>query len=322
MTQLVIGLMKNYNHLLKKIAILCLFLFGQSLWAFGDTTPQQIKVKISETDSAYAIVRILDPNLPTLILLPGIFRGFLLEEDYLKVLNRRKLNWVAWHTSRHPESLMTGNQNPWFHQVTSQELAAELVILKRALKINSPILVSLSYSASLIPFVDPRIFPVVVETAPMGQALENNPPPPYYQAWRQWMGMFPVWGNFIIANQEYWAYRGFWLQQTVDLTKTHPQYAPFQRQISEGLAQLAYAGRSFDLRNQDFAKGPRRFWILGQHENRVRKAIQLQAVQLYEKQTGLQGSMVEIEDAGHVIPNENTQAYVKVLSELVQKLSK
>lgn len=284
--------------------------------------PQEINVKITATDSAYAVTRILDPDAPTLILLPGIFRGFLKDDAYLKALNSKKVNWVSWHTSRHPESMMLSHANPWARQVTSEDLAQEVLVLKRALKIKNPVLVTLSYSASIIPFIDAKEFPILIETAPMGQALENDPPSPYYEAWRQWMGMFPIFGNFVVQNQQYWAYRGYWAQQTATLTQTHPQYQNFQRPIAEGLAQLAYASRDFDLRRQDFAKGPLRFWILGQNENPVRKAIQLEAIKLYEVQTGQKNTFIEIQGAGHVVPSENTEAYVKVLSDLVQKLSR
>ncbi len=305
-----------------KTTILVVF-FAHITWAAPKNVSiaaEVVKVKLSSTESAYALVRILDEELPTLIFLPGIFRGFLQNEDFLNVLNRKKLNWVAWHTSRHPESIKIGNQNPWFHPATSQSLAHELVTLKKFLKIKKPILVTLSYSASLIPFVDSNAFPVVIETAPMGQALENNPPAPFYDSWKQWMGFFPVFGNIVIANQEYWAYRGFWMQQTESLAQTYPSYGPYKRPIAEGLAQLAYAGRDFDLRQQDFAKGPKRFWILGQKENRSRKTIQLQAIKLYEEQSGNKNSAIMIENSAHVIPNENPLAYVKVLSELVQKI--
>ena len=325
--------MKNSNKLNVSKPLITLSLVLQTALALAAAAPadggiqsirapQEISVKITATDSAYAITRILDNELPTLILLPGIFRGFLKDEEYLKVLNRRKINWVSWHTSRHPESMMIGQPDPWNRQVTSQDLAQEVVLLKRALKIKNPILVTLSYSASLIPYMDPKEFPIVIETAPMGQALENNPPSPYYEAWRNWMGMFPVFGNMVVQSQEYYAYRGFWAQQTTQLLQTHPQYQNYQKPIAEGLAQLAYASRDFDLRRQDFANGPLRFWILGKKENPVRKAIQLEAIKLYEAQKGQTNSYIEIQDAGHVVPNESPQAYVKVLSELVQKLSR
>lgn len=287
-----------------------------------NTETQEMTVKINAFESGYVVTRILDPELPTLILLPGIFRGFLPNEEILTVLSRRKVNWIAMHTSRHPESVLRGTHNPLLRQASSQTLAMEISNLKDALKIKKPILVSLSYSASIIPFIDPHAFPVVIETAPMGTALENNPPSPYYESWRQWMGMFPIFGNMLIQSQEYWAYRGYWLQQTANLTKTHPRYTEKQSAIAEGLAQLAYAGRGFDLRQQDFANGPKRFWILGKKENKTRRSIQNQAVKLYEQQTGHENSSYEIEDAGHVIPNENPVEYVKVLSQLVQKLSR
>ena len=287
-----------------------------------NTEVQEITVRINAFETGYAVTRILDPELPTLILLPGIFRGFLPSEEILTVLSRRKLNWIAWHSSRHPESILHGTHNPAIRQVSSQTLAMEISNLKEALKIKKPILVSLSYSASIIPYISSHEFPVVIETAPMGTALENNPPSPYYESWRQWMGMFPIFGNMVVQSQEYWAYRGYWLQQTANLIKTHPRYEEKQSAIAEGLAQLAYAGRGFDLRQQDFAKGPKRFWILGKKENRTRRAIQNQAIKLYEQQTGHENSAYEIEDAGHVIPNENPVEYVKVLSQLVQKLSR
>jgi pimeloyl-ACP methyl ester carboxylesterase len=289
---------------------------------FGDQKPVEMMIPLNTTDSGFAVVRILDEKLPTLILLPGIFRGFLKEEEFLQILNRRKLNWVAWHTSRHPESIISGNQNPWLKQISSQDLAQELVQLKRSLKIKRPLLVSLSYSSSFIPFVDPQAFPVVIETAPMGSALENTPPSPYYKSWRQWVGLFPIWGDFLIQSQEYWAYRGYWAQQTTSLFPNYPRYIPFQKPIAEGLAQIAYAARNFDLREQNFALGPKRFWILGQNENTTRKSIQLEAVKKYEKQTGHVGSSIILEKVGHVIPNENPEAFVKLLSELVQTVTK
>ena len=94
---------------------------------------------MTNTDSAYAVTRIIDEELPTLILLPGVFRGFLKDEEFLKVLSRRKINWISWHTSRHPQSIMVSQTAaPWLRQVTTQDLAQELVILKQTLKIKDP----------------------------------------------------------------------------------------------------------------------------------------------------------------------------------------
>lgn len=277
----------------------------------------EAQVKLNQLESAYVLSHIQDPEKPTLILLPGIFRGFLKDEEVLAQLSRKGLNWVAFHTSRHPESLLSGYPNPWIRVVTSQSLARELLILKRALKIQKPILVSLSYSASLIPSVDAQEFPVAIETAPMGQALENNPPSPFYENWRNWMSFFP-WGNSVVQSQEYWAYRGYWLQQAANLSKTHVRYVAFQQVIAEGLAQLAWAARDFDLRKQDFKKGPRRFWVLGQNENPERRQIQNEAISIYEAQTGHKKSSFVLRNAGHIIPNEQPEAYAQLLFQLVQ----
>lgn len=262
---------------------------------------------------------ILQTDKPTLILLPGIYRGYLPNEEVLNVLSQKNLNWVSLHFSRHPESVLSGSQF-YTGMVTTQELVNEVIQIKKALRIKKPVLVSLSFSSSLSPFWNKKEFPILIETAPMGRHDENNPPNANYQAWQQWMGLFPVWGPWLVQSSEYWTYRAFWLQKVDELSKGHERYSLKRIQIAEGLSQLAWSSKGFDIRNQDFKNGPERFWILGQKEDHQRLQLQLAAIQLH-KETGLRGSRVYvIPDAGHIVPVEQPLAYVETLKKILRRV--
>ncbi len=262
---------------------------------------------------------VIDAEKPTLILLPGIYRGYLPNEEILNTLTQKRLNWVALHFSRHPESVIAGSQF-FTGMVTTQELISEVVQLKKALRIKKPVLVSLSFSSSLSPYWNKKDFPILIETAPMGRHDENDPPNANYQAWQQWMGLFPVWGPWLVQSNEFWTYRAFWLQKVDELSKSHERYSLKRIQIAEGLSQLAWSSKGFDIRNQDFANGPERFWILGQKEDRQRLQLQLEAVQLH-KETGLRGSRVYvIPNAGHIVPVEQPEAYVEAVKKILRRV--
>jgi len=262
---------------------------------------------------------ILDVEKPTLILLPGINRGYLPHDEILNALTQKRLNWVSLHFSRHPESVIAGSQF-FTGMVTAQELVSEVVQLKKALRIKKPVLVSLSFSSSLSPDWNKEKFPILIETAPMGRHDENNPPNANYQVWQQWMQYFPVWGPWLVQSSEYWTYRAFWLQKVDELSKTHERYSAKRIQIAEGLSQLAWSAKGFDIRNQDFKNGPERFWILGQNEDRQRLQLQLEAIQLH-KETGLRGSRVYvIPNAGHIVPLDQPEAYAETLKKILRRV--
>ena len=262
---------------------------------------------------------ILDAEKPTLILLPGIYRGYLPNEEILSVFTQKRLNWVSLHFSRHPESVIAGSQF-FTGMVTAQELVSEVVQVKKALRIKKPVLISLSFSASLSPYWNKKEFPILIETAPMGRHDENNPPNANYQAWQQWMELFPIWGPWLVQSNEFWTYRAFWLQKVDELSKSHERYSLKRIQIAEGLSQLAWSSKGFDIRNQDFKNGPERFWILGQNEDRLRLQLQLEAIQLH-KETGFRGTRAYvIPNAGHIVPVEQPEAYVETVKKILRRV--
>ncbi|MFN8790329.1 MAG: alpha/beta fold hydrolase [Bdellovibrionales bacterium] len=272
---------------------------------------RQIVVKTSLSPSS---------SKPTFLFLPGIYRGFYAQEPFLKQLTARKINWVSIHLSRHPESILAGT--PVFRSlITSEQLAGEVAQVRRSLKIQKPIVVSLSYTSSLIPHLNPEEFPWVIETAPMGRADENLPPYQDFRGWESWMGFFPG-GQMWVASAEYWSYRQFWLRRTEELVKTHPRYGPQRVAIAEGFTQLAFSSRKFDLRAQDFRKGPTRFWILGEKEDAKRFGIQKEALQLYQSQrSGEAASVYIVPGAGHIIPVEKPREYVQLLSQILKSVA-
>lgn len=291
-------------------AMLSLLTFLLSLSAFA----QEPKVlRLPDFSQVYTLSSMTaNKEQPTFIFLPGIYRGFLGQEKFLNILTARKMNWVVMHFSRHPESVIAGT--PVFtSMVSSQQLAYEVSQVRKAYRIKRPIVVSLSFSSSVIPYLNPKEFPVVVETAPMGRADENLPPQQAGQQWESFMSSVPG-GSFVVSSAHYWGYRYFWSKQVQGLLETYPHYRPFQFLIAEGLAQLAFSSRHFDLRNQNFQQGPQRYWILGQKEDAQRGAIQMAAIQLYQSQrTREKNSVFIIPKAGHIVPAEQPENYAKIL---------
>jgi hypothetical protein len=272
----------------------------------------------SQGTKLFVVSHIANPNLPTFLLLPGIFRGYLPNDDILKALTSRGHNWVSLHFSRHPESVLAGSQF-LTGLASTQELASEVVQVKRALQIKKPILVSLSYSGTLSPYWNRQEFPVLIETSPMGRHDESKQTIPAVEAWQQWMNLFPVWGPLVVQTNEFWGYRGYWLQKTEELTQTHARYQPFKIKIAEGLAQLAWATRGFDIRTQDFAKGPERFWILGANELPVRLRYQMEAVEIHKRTTGQSNRLFLIQNAGHIVPGDQLELYIQTLEKILKR---
>lgn len=307
-----------YKHTMKITSAISfiVLLFSTSLTV---AAPQNHVLKLSSGAQISVTSSLYDTEKPTLILLPGIYRGYLENEKLLQILTQRKINWVSLHFSRHPQSLLSGS-HLFSGMVNSQELTHEVLQIKKSLRIRKPVLVSLSFSASLSPYWNKRDFPVLIETAPMGRSNETQAPNAAYESWQQWMNLFPVWGSFVTQTSEYWSYRAYWLQQVDELITSYPHYAQKRVAIAEGLAQLAWSAKGFDLRNQDFKKGPERFWILGEKENANRLRIQLEAIQLH-KQTGPKGRRVyTVKNAGHTVPFEQPETYAKALVSILNQL--
>lgn len=266
-----------------------------------------------------ALSMIQDPQKPTLILLPGIYRGYLQNEKVLNLLTQKKINWVSIHFSRHPQSILSGSLL-LSGMISSQELAQEVLVVKNKLRIKKPILVSLSHSASLSPYWNKKDFPVLIETAPMGRFDETQAPNQNYENWQQWMNLFPVWGPWLVETNEFWSYRAYWLKEVDSLSSNYPQYLSKRITIAEGLAQLAWSSRNFDLREQNFETGPERFWILGQNENPKRLKIQMQAIELFNQTRPKGRRLYVIKNAGHIVPFEQPQSYTNALAAILRQI--
>lgn len=261
---------------------------------------------------------------PTFIFLPGIYRGLYSNEVFLQKLTAQKINWIAMHFSRHPESVLAGT--PLWLPVTSSQLANEVVAVRRAFKIEKPIIVSLSFSASVIPALNPKEFPVVVETAPMGRPNETVPPQQnanYNSTDNNWMAYFSGM-QFWAATSDYWNYRLYWMNEVMQLSEKYPIYKTNSIYLAEGLAQLAFSSRGFDLRNQDFKNGPKRFWILAENEEPLRLKYQMAAVQLYRQQRADfdQSSFYVVPGAEHVLPTHKPQEYVLILNRILKSVAR
>ncbi|MBC7741978.1 MAG: hypothetical protein H7061_07270 [Bdellovibrionaceae bacterium] len=78
---------------------------------------------------------------------------------------------------------------------------------------------------------------------------------------------------------------------------------------------MSLAADNFDYRTQDFSKGPRRYFILGEDENPTPAKLQIEAIHKYEQQTEHKNSSIKLKHAGHIIPSDAPADYLeKILS--------
>ena len=85
---------------------------------------------------------------PVFVFLPGIYRGYSLEESFIQMLKKQNLPFVLMHFAEHPDSVaLTGAIAPQFSNVNAAELANEVAAVVKTLKIDFPVPVTLSYSA-------------------------------------------------------------------------------------------------------------------------------------------------------------------------------
>lgn len=277
---------------------------------------------------------IFDPAATTLVLLPGIFRGLQREDVFVQKLISKKINFVAVHFSTQPASVGTypPSGSAFFRgapELSSQVFADEVTAVVRALKIRKPLVVTLSYSASVSQYLNPRLFPVVVETAPLGRFDENGPESfEMFRFWKQWMSWFPIWGNIIAEatekNLRESAYRSYWGRVAQQYASKDPNLSGSPvatARLTDGYTTMAKMVEKFDLRTQKFVGTPYRIFILGENEEPDLRAIQEEAVRVYQEKVNPASKALIIPGAGHVVPNDQPDLYVRVLEGIIKKLS-
>lgn len=265
------------------------------------------------------------PEEPVLLLLPGIFRGFLSADKMTPELVAADLPFILMHFAEQADSvvLTPHNSEADFSQVDLKTLTEEVSSVAAELRLRKVIPVTISYSGLLTQALDPVRFPVVIEVAPMAKDTDEYPPAlvQYYEWWETWVKTMPY-GAAWLLNAKKVQLGSYWRKYLNQQKNRLPQLSDDEvmNQAVQGYTALSLAADGFDLRKQDFKKGPQRFFILGEQESPYRAEIQNEAVSEYQRQTGHNGNVVVIKGAGHLVPIDQPAAYVGALKNILQKV--
>lgn len=282
------------------------------VWAAADAIPSEGYVEVSPAQRMAYDSQIVDAKKSTLIILPGIFRGLNRSDKFIQQLVEKKINFVTINFSTQPASVANYDekQKTYFDggkNVTSKKFADEVEAVVDALDIKKPLVVTLSYSGSVSQFLNPVKFPVLIETSPLGRYDED----PDVKAL-----------NFVLP----W-FREYYLRQWADKTaagyvNSDPRLDSQENRtrMSDGYIAMAKAVETYDMSQQNFATSPRRVFIFGENEQDERKANQLAAVEVYKKTTGIEVQPIIVKGAGHIVPNDEPEQYIQLLSAFLNKM--
>ncbi|MFN3698396.1 MAG: hypothetical protein ACK4VO_13240 [Pseudobdellovibrio sp.] len=260
---------------------------------------------------------------PVFIFLPGIFRGWTAEDEFIKLLRKEKMNFIAIHYSLHPESVSKiGQQEIAYvsnHNYTAQDLAFEVEYVINKLKIKMPLIVSLSYS-SLVSSVlaETKKYSPIVETAPMIRFDESNPSGGQVtDFWESFFNLNPFTGPVITKWYLKQTYQQYWSDVVDSMLKSKNLSLNHRELMIKSYTELSMTAHGFDFSRQNFANGIQRFFILGHREDEHRYKLQQSAIAQYEKKSGYNKSTAVLAEAGHTVPVDAPLEYVELLKKLI-----
>jgi pimeloyl-ACP methyl ester carboxylesterase len=259
---------------------------------------------------------------PHFVLLPGIYRGLRSEDAFVQALVAAKVSFVTFHFAEQPDSVAktSATKEPDFSKITTADLAAEVDALVDHLKIKGTVIpVTLSYSGTVTPYLNPERYPVVIEASPLGTDTDTLPQGwvQMMKAWEAWMKWNPL-GAIWVANAKAAQLRQHWTPWVNSNAERTPELKnpTYRERAFQGYQSLSLAAEGFDLRNEDFAAGPQRYFILGANEEAQRSAIQQEAIEMYQKQTGHKNNVIVIKEAGHIVMSDQPEAFIKALKKI------
>ena len=266
-------------------------------------------------------------NKPTFVFLPGIYRGWTADDEFIKLLNKENINFVALHYSLQPESILkiTKNEIAYVtgHNYTSIDLAQEVEFVLKKLRITKPIIVSLSYSSMISSILSQTLkYNPIIETAPMIRFDESNPSGGQVtEFWESFFNLNPFTGPIITQWYLKQTYQQYWSDTIDEMIKANPKDPKnkIRDLMIQSYTAMSMAAHGFDFTQQNFANGVQRLFILGHNEDATRYQLQQAAITQYERVSGFHKSTAVIPSAGHIVPADAPQDYVNILKTLIKK---
>lgn len=267
-------------------------------------------------------------NGGTLILLPGVNRALNSSDRAVRVLSEQGWNILMPSLPAHPLSIggLDKYETPYFAfdtSVRSKDFAGDIEALVVALGIKKAIPVTLSYSSSVGAYLNPKQFPHVIETVPLGTATEGDPETAKNaELWENWLRLNPFMAPIWIRQFRDSAYASHW-GKTVDanLSSDAEFYGanPRVSDIKSGYVTIARAVEDFKFPEWDFKAETRtRDFVFAGKENPERLKNQIQILKNYIA-SGKPVRVIVVENAGHILPTDNPSVYSSVLGLLASQ---
>lgn len=266
-----------------------------------------------------------------LILLPGVNRSLESSDRAVRLLVAQGWNVLMPSLSAHPLSLQGLDKSERAHfaydsSIRSGDFAEEVEALVDVLEIKRAMPVTLSYSSSVGAFLNPQKFPHVIETVPLGTAMEADPEAAKKaELWESWLRMNPFMAPIWIRQFRDQTYYAHW-SKIVDknLTEDSEYYGsnPRVSDIKAGYVSIARAVEYFNFPQWDFSSDKRtRDFVFAGKENPERLKNQIEMLQNY-LETGRSARVVVVASAGHILPTDNPAVYAGVVGLLASQKPK
>ncbi|AFY00281.1 alpha/beta hydrolase [Bdellovibrio bacteriovorus] len=263
-----------------------------------------------------------------LILLPGVNRALSAGDRSVQLLAEQGWNLLLPSLPAHPLSIegLSASETPYFlydSTIRSADFSSDIEQLVAVLKIKDVVPVTLSYTSTVGAFLNPKIFPHVIETVPLGIPTETNPEAAKNaELWEGWLRMNPLMAPYWIRQFRDQAYTKHW-GATVDANlASDPEFygaKPRTADIKTGYVTIARAAEDFDLTKVDYkADAVTRDFILAGEENSERLKNQIQALKNYLR-SGKPVRVIVVANAGHVLPSESPSVYAAAIGLLAQE---
>lgn len=252
---------------------------------------------------------------PTFLFMPGL--GFTMPIDHAAYteLSRQGFGIVAMNFSTHAPSVTAlGNEeSPYFlkRPPTATNFADEVNAVAAHLRANGVevvIPVSLSYSG----MVSARLseFPLIVETAPLTSARAAASTGESIRASLELMNMFNPFRTEIVRRTMDAVYRNYWNKA---VTEVESLTVERRANVIEAYMAMSRISEGYDADKVEYARGPRRIFVLGSEE-RVSLLNHQRRTVWRLRDLGYDVQVTEIPGASHLVANQ-VDAFVRVLSE-------
>lgn len=274
---------------------------------------------------SFELVRAKNSELPTLLFMPGVNRSLLANDEALERLAEQGFGIVTMNFSTQPFSVSALPKSviPDFKNrtYTFEDLNAEVVALSNELKknfeIKTIIPVSISFSSAASSTL--QSFPFIIDAVPMTSSAAVNPELEAYIAYLRSTEIFnPVFGPGITRSLLDQAYAQKWREQVDSIVEDFGLNSERKADMIEGYSVSSRASEGFKWDLAKTSKDTRRVFIFARNDSPTLLKSQLQLF-LKAMETTPNALAFVINESGHVVPNEQPEAYANVLTYLLTK---